>query len=103
MARTHHTARRSTGGQPTGQLAPRNVPPQPEPQPNSPQYVPQVEDSFKIVVMVPAGEDKQEAQQMLQNEDHDQQEEENNEEEEGNKDEGEEDEDYTPWSNAWKP
>jgi hypothetical protein len=40
---------------------------------------------------------------MLQNNDHDQQEEENNEEEEeGNKAKGEEDEDYTPWSNTEK-
>jgi hypothetical protein len=41
---------------------------------------------------------------MPQNDDHDQQGEENNEkeEEEGNKAEGEEDEDYTPWSNAEK-
>jgi hypothetical protein len=41
---------------------------------------------------------------MPQNHDHDQQEEENNEkeEEEGNKVEGEDDEDYTPWSNTKK-
>jgi hypothetical protein len=41
---------------------------------------------------------------MPQNDDHDQQGEENNEEdeEEGNKAEGEEDEDYTPWSNVEK-
>jgi hypothetical protein len=41
---------------------------------------------------------------MPQNDDHDQREEENNEkeEEEGNKAEGEEDEDYTPWSNVEK-
>jgi hypothetical protein len=42
---------------------------------------------------------------MPQNDDHDQWEEENNEkeeEEEGNKAEGEEDEDYTTWSNAEK-
>jgi hypothetical protein len=41
---------------------------------------------------------------MPQNHDHDQQEEENNEkeEEQGNKVEGEDDEDYTPWSNAEK-
>jgi hypothetical protein len=54
--------------------------------------------------MVPAGEDTQEAQQLPQNDDHDHREEENNEEEkeEGNKAEGEEDEDYTPWSNAEK-
>jgi hypothetical protein len=54
------------------------------------------------MITVPAGEDSQEAQPMPQNHDHDQQEEENNEkeEEEGNKAEGEDDEDYTPWSNA---
>jgi hypothetical protein len=41
---------------------------------------------------------------MPQNPDHDQQEEEDNEteEEDGNKAEGEEDEDYTPWSNTEK-
>jgi hypothetical protein len=41
---------------------------------------------------------------MPQNHDHDQQEEEDNEkeEEDGNKAEGKEDEDYTPWSNAEK-
>jgi hypothetical protein len=56
------------------------------------------------VVTVPVGEDTQEAQHMPQNNDHDQQGEENNleEEEEGNKAEGKEDEDYTPWSNAEK-
>jgi hypothetical protein len=61
-------------------------------------------DSFKIVVTVPVGEDMQEAQHMPQNDDHDQQgEEENNEEEEeGNKAEGNEEEDYTPGSNAEK-
>jgi hypothetical protein len=100
MACTSHTAQKSTGRQPTGQLAPRNVPPQQEPQHNSPQE----DEPFEIVVTVPAGEDMQEAQQMPQNDDHDQWEEENyeKEEEEGNKAEGEEDEDYTPWSNAEK-
>jgi hypothetical protein len=38
------------------------VPPQPEPQHDSPQHVPQWEDSFEIVVTVPTGEDTQEAQ-----------------------------------------
>jgi hypothetical protein len=38
------------------------VSPQPEPQPYSPQYVPQEEDSIEIVVTIPAGEDMQEAQ-----------------------------------------
>jgi hypothetical protein len=57
-------------------------------------------EPFEIVVTVPTGEDSQEAQPMPQN--HDQQEEEDNEkeEEDGKKAEGEEDEDYTPWSNA---
>jgi hypothetical protein len=98
MARTRRTARKSTGRQPTGQIAPRNVPPQQEPQPDSPQE----EEPFKIVVTVPAGEGSQEAQPMPQN--HDQQEEEDIEEEEEdvNKAKGEEDEDYTPWSNAEK-
>jgi hypothetical protein len=56
------------------------------------------------MVTVPVGEDSQEAQPMPQNHDHDQQEEKNNEkeEEEGNKAEGEDDEDYTPWSNTEK-
>jgi hypothetical protein len=67
------------------------VPPQQEPQPDSPQE----EEPFEIVVTVPTGEDSQEAQPMPQN--HDQQ-----EEEDGNKAKGEEDEDYTPWSNAEK-
>jgi hypothetical protein len=74
------------------------VPPQQELQPDSPQE----EEPFEIVVTVPVGEDSQEAQPMPQYHDHDQQEEEDNEKEEegGNKAEGEEDEDYTPWSNA---
>jgi hypothetical protein len=74
------------------------VPPQQEPQADSPQE----EEPFKIVVTVPAGEDSQETQPMSQN--HDQQEEEDNEkeEEDDNKAEDEEDEDYTPWSNAEK-
>jgi hypothetical protein len=76
------------------------VPPQQEPQPDSPQE----EEPFEIVVTVPAREDSQEAQPMSQNHDHVQQEEEDNEkeEEDGNKAEGEEDEDYTPWSNTEK-
>jgi hypothetical protein len=56
--------------------------------------------------MVPTGEDTQEAQQLPQNDDHDNdhEEEENNkeEEEEGNKAEGEDGEDYTPLSDAEK-
>jgi hypothetical protein len=100
MVRTRRTARKSTGCQPTGQLAPRNVPPQQEPPHDSPQE----NEPFEIMVTVSAGKDSQEAQPMPQNHDHDQQEEENNEkeEEEDNKAEGEDDEDYTPWSNAEK-
>jgi hypothetical protein len=100
MARTRCTARKSTGRQPTGQLAPRNVPPQQESWHNSPQE----DEPVEIVVTVPAREDSQEAQSMPQNHDHDQREEENNEkeEEEGNKAEGKDDEDYTPWSNTVK-
>jgi hypothetical protein len=98
MVRTRRTARKSTGRQPTRQLAPRDVLPQREPQADSPQE----EEPFEIVVTVPVGEDSQEAQPMPQN--HDQQEEEDNEreEEDGNKVEGKEDEDYTPWSKAEK-
>jgi hypothetical protein len=40
MVHPHHIARKSTGRQPTGQMAPRDVPPQLEPQPDSPQYIP---------------------------------------------------------------
>jgi hypothetical protein len=53
------------------------------------------------VVVVPAGEDTQEAQQVPQNDDHDNDYGEE-EEEEGNKAEGEDDEDYTPLSDAEK-
>jgi hypothetical protein len=62
MVSPHRTALKSTGRQPTGQLVPRDVSPQPEPQPDSPQHVPQEEDSIEIVVMVPVGEDTKEAQ-----------------------------------------
>jgi hypothetical protein len=100
MVRTRRIASKSTGCQPTGQLALRNVPPEQEPQHDSPQE----DEPFDIMVTVPAGENSQEAQPMPQMHDHDQQEEENNEkeEEEGNKAEGEDDEDYTPWSNCEK-
>jgi hypothetical protein len=76
------------------------VPPQQKQQHDSPQE----DEPIEIVVTVLAREDSQEAQSMPQNHDHDQREEENNEkeEEEGNKAEGKDDEDYTPWSNAEK-
>jgi hypothetical protein len=82
------------------------VPPQQEPQHDSPQE----EEPFEIVVVAPERQEPQgapvEETQLPQNNDHDNdhREEENNEkeEEEGNKAEGEDDEDYTPRSNAEK-
>jgi hypothetical protein len=70
------------------------VSPQAEPQPNSPLYVPQEEDSFEIMVMVPAREDTQEAQQLPQNGNNDN----DHEEEEDHED----DEDYTPLDDTEK-
>jgi hypothetical protein len=64
MVCPRHIAQKSIGHHPTGQLAPRFVPRPPEPQPDSPLYVPQGEDSFDIVVMVLVGEDTQEGQQL---------------------------------------
>jgi hypothetical protein len=66
MVRFHCTAHKSTGHQPVGPIAPRDVPPQQEPQHDSPQYVPQEEDPFEIVVMVLTGEDAQEATEEAQ-------------------------------------
>jgi hypothetical protein len=82
------------------------VPPQQKPQHDSPQE----EEPFEIVVVAPERQEPQgapvEEPQLPQNNDHnnDHKEEENNEEEEeeGNKAEGEDDEDYTSWSNAKK-
>jgi hypothetical protein len=80
--------------------------PQQEPHHDSPQE----EEPFEIVVVAPERQEPQgapvEEPQLPQNNDHDNnhREEENNEkeEEEGNKAEGEDDEDYTPWSNIKK-
>jgi hypothetical protein len=79
------------------------MPPQQEPQHDSPQE----EEPFEIVVVAPERQEPQgapvEEPQLPQNNDHDNdhREEENNEEEEeeDNEAEGEDDEDYTPWSN----
>jgi hypothetical protein len=106
VAHTSRTARKSTGHQSTRQLAPRDVPPQQEPQHDSPKE----EEPFEIVVMAPERQEPQgapvEEPQLSQNNNHDNdhREEENNEEEEeeGNKAEGEDDEEYTPWSKAEK-
>jgi hypothetical protein len=61
MVRSHFTTHKSIGRQLIGQIAPRDVSPQQEPQHHSPQYVPHKEDPFEIMVMVPMGEVTQQA------------------------------------------
>jgi hypothetical protein len=53
MTRTRHTARKSTGRLPVGQLAPRNVPQPQESQPNVPQEASPEEEPFEIELVVP--------------------------------------------------
>jgi hypothetical protein len=53
MARTRHTARKSTGRLPVGQLAPRNVPQPQESQPDVPQEATLEEEPFEIELVVP--------------------------------------------------
>jgi hypothetical protein len=53
MARTHRTARKSTGRLPVGQLAPRNVPQPLESQPDVPQEASPKEEPFEIELVVP--------------------------------------------------
>jgi hypothetical protein len=53
MARTRHTAHKSTGRLPVGQLAPRNVPQPQESQPDLPQKASPEEEPFEIVLVVP--------------------------------------------------
>jgi hypothetical protein len=53
MARTHRTARKSTGRLPVGQLAPRNVPQPQESQPDIPREATSEEEPFKIELVVP--------------------------------------------------
>jgi hypothetical protein len=73
MARTRHTARKSTGRLPIGQLAPRNVPCPQESQPNAPQHATQEEDPFVIEPVVPESPMAQgsPAEEQQQLEDHD--------------------------------
>jgi hypothetical protein len=52
MARTHRTARKSTGRLPVGQLAPRNVPQAQESQPDAPQEASKEEEPFEIELVV---------------------------------------------------
>jgi hypothetical protein len=53
MARTRHTARKSTGRLPVGLLAPRNVPQPQESQPDIPQEATPEEEPFEIELVVP--------------------------------------------------
>jgi hypothetical protein len=53
MARTHRTARKSTGRLPIGQLAPQNVPQPPESQPDVPQEASLEEEPFEIELVIP--------------------------------------------------
>jgi hypothetical protein len=53
MAHTRHTARKSTGCLPVGQLAPQNVPPPQESQPDTPQHASQKQEPFVIELVVP--------------------------------------------------
>jgi hypothetical protein len=55
MARTHRTARKSTGRLPVGLLAPRNVPRPQESQLDVPQEASPEEEPFKIEMVVPEG------------------------------------------------
>jgi hypothetical protein len=53
MARTHRTARKSTGRLPISQLAPQNVPQPQESQPDIPREATSEEEPFKIELVVP--------------------------------------------------
>jgi hypothetical protein len=72
MARTRHTARRSTGHLPIGQLAPRNVPQPQESQPDLPQEASPEEEPFEIELVVPESPTAQDtpAEEQQQPEDH---------------------------------
>jgi hypothetical protein len=73
MARTHRTARKSTGHLPIGQLAPRNVPQPQESQPDIQQEASPEEEPFKIELVVPESPTTQdsptEEQQQLEDQD----------------------------------
>jgi hypothetical protein len=56
MAHTHLTTRKSTGRQPTGQLAPRNMPPPQEPHHDSPPHASHEEEPFEIELVVPGSQ-----------------------------------------------
>jgi hypothetical protein len=72
MARTRCTARKSTSRLPVGQLAPRNVPPPQESQPDIPQEASPEEEPFKIELVVPESPTTQDSpvEEQQQPEDH---------------------------------
>jgi hypothetical protein len=59
MARTRLTARKSTGHQPTDQLAPQNIPPLQEPHLDSPPRASQEEEPFKVEMVVQGSQEAQ--------------------------------------------
>jgi hypothetical protein len=70
MAHTHHTAHKSTGRLPVGQLAPRNVPQPQESQPDIPQEASPEEEPFEIELVVlesPTAQDSPAEEQQLEN------------------------------------
>jgi hypothetical protein len=73
MARTHHTARMSTGHLPVGQLAPRNVLQPQESQSDIPQEASLEEEPFEIELVVPESPTAQDslAEEQQQPEDQD--------------------------------
>jgi hypothetical protein len=73
MARTRLTARKNTGHQPTGLLAPRNVPPPQEPHHDSQPRASQEEEPFEIELVVSGSQAAQgaSAEEQQQEEDHD--------------------------------
>jgi hypothetical protein len=73
MAHTRHTARKSTGCLPVGQLAPRNVSQPQESQPDVPQEASPEEEPFEIELVVPESPTAQDslAEEQQQLGDHD--------------------------------
>jgi hypothetical protein len=73
MARTRHTARKSTSRLPVGQLAPRKVPQSQESQPDVPQEASPEEEPFEIELVVPESPMTQDspAEEQQQPKDHD--------------------------------
>jgi hypothetical protein len=71
MGRTHHTARKSTGRLPVGQLAPQNVSQPEESQPDIPQEASPEEEPFEIELVVPESPTAQDSPtEEQQSEDH---------------------------------